>query len=146
MRHVLPSRVLLAAPLAVAPSACSVKKAETAAAARSDLIGVSAEDLSLCAGLPTRTERVDPRTELREYDYKTADANAVSLNIPVIGGGVNVGHGGACAAAFKMVDGRVAELRYAGATDSGPGGTDSVCAPIVRHCVSDMTPDGAAAR
>ncbi len=118
--------------------ACSIRDAQTAATARTSLVGLSQEQLSLCAGLPAKTERVDPRTELRSYEAKADDAKALSLNFPVIGGGVNLGSGGNCKVTFKLVDGHVQALGFAGDTDSGPGGIDAVCAPVVRHCLQDL--------
>lgn len=134
------STLLAACLCSAALSACAVKEAETAAEARSDMVGVSEADLSFCAGPPTKTERLDDRTELRAYEYKASDANAVSVSVPVFGGGVSVGAGGNCEATFKVVDGRVAALRYSGDSDRGPGGTDAVCAPIVSHCLRDLPP------
>jgi hypothetical protein len=124
--------------LAAALGGCSVEDAKTAASARTELIGVSAADLSFCAGPPGATERLDDHTQLLAYTRKSSDAHTVSVNIPVIGGGVNVGQGGDCEATFKVVDGRVAALRYSGDTDAGPGGTDAACAPIVQHCLQDL--------
>ena len=128
---------LLLLAVAVLPS-CSVRDAQTAASARTRLIGMKQDRLSLCAGLPAKTERVDPRTEFRSYEAKSADSNALTLNLPVIGGGLSVGKGGDCKVTFKLVDGRVQALGFAGDTDSGPGGTDSVCAPVVQHCLDDV--------
>ena len=134
------STLMFAIPIAASLGACSVKDAQTAAPARSDMVGVSSADLSFCAGLPAKTERLDDHTELLAYSRKSSDAHTVSVNMPVIGGGVNVGQGGDCEATFKVVDGRVAALRYSGDTDAGPGGTDAACAPIVQHCLEDLPP------
>lgn len=117
---------------------CAVRDAQVAAAARTSLIGMDQERLSLCAGLPTKVERVDERTELRSYEWKPSDSNSLSLSVPVIGGGFSLGGGGECKVTFRLVDGVVSAMGYAGDTDSGPGGRDALCAPVVRHCLSAL--------
>jgi hypothetical protein len=121
-------------------TACSVKASHQALDSQTALVGVSRDDLDYCAGLPTKTEKLDDHTELRSYEYKPDNASTMSVNLPVIGGGVTMGGGGDCKATFKMIDGRVAGLRYAGDTDSGMGGRDAVCAPIVAHCLQNLPP------
>jgi hypothetical protein len=133
--------VVVAAVLGVVPG-CSVRDAQTAAEARTSLIGMDQERLSLCAGLPTKVERVDERTELRSYEWKPSDSNSVSLNVPIIGGGFSLGSGGECKVTFRLVDGVVDAMGYAGDTDAGPGGRDALCAPIVRHCVGALRAGG----
>jgi hypothetical protein len=137
MRRPVPILVLLAL------AACSVKASHQALDSQTALIGVSRDDLDYCAGLPSKTEKLDDRTELRSYEYKPDNASTVSVNLPVIGGGVNLGVSGDCKATFKMRDGRVSGLRYAGDTDSGMGGRDAVCAPIVAHCLQNLPPRAA---
>jgi hypothetical protein len=116
-------------------SGCSIQDARTAADARSALVGTTQADLDMCAGVPTKTDRPDPATEIRSYEY-TADASkALNLTLPAIGG-ISMGSSGYCHANFKLVKGRVTALGYAGDTDSGLGGTDAMCAALVRHCVA----------
>jgi hypothetical protein len=96
----------------------------------------------MCAGLPTKTERLNPTTELRSYERTEGTNSGVTLTLPVIGGGVSLGNGGYCHATFKLVNGRVTELRYAGDT-SVAGASDAICAPIVRGCVAHPEPASA---
>jgi hypothetical protein len=113
---------------------CAYQDAHLAQVAQRSLIGASKAELDMCAGLPTKSERIDADTEMRSYE-RAADTNSgINLSFPVIGGGLNVGNAGYCHATFKLVDDRVAELRYAGET-SKIGAEDAVCGPIVASCV-----------
>ena len=113
---------------------CAYQDAQTATTAERTLIGISKADLDLCAGLPTKSERIDDSTEMRSYERNESTNTGVNLTFPVIGGGMNIGNGGYCHATFKMVDGQVAALAYAG--DTMVAGADgAICAPIVRTCV-----------
>jgi hypothetical protein len=47
---------------------CSVQDAHVAAQAERNVIGTSSADLDMCAGLPTKTERISPTTELRSNE------------------------------------------------------------------------------
>jgi hypothetical protein len=118
---------------------CALQEAHVATQAERNVIGISTSDLDLCAGLPTKTERINPTTETRSYELTEGTNSGVTLTLPVIGGGVNLGNGGYCHATFKLVNGRVTELRYAGDTTVA-GAPDAICAPIVRGCVAHAVP------
>ncbi len=110
---------------------CVYQDAYVAQEAQRSLIGASKAVLDMCAGLPTKSERIDADTEMRSYE-RAADTNSgINLSFPVIGGGLSVGNGGYCHATFKLVDDHVAELRYAGET-SKAGAEDAICGPISR--------------
>ena len=113
---------------------CAYQDAQTATTAERSLIGMSKADLDLCAGLPTKSERIDNSTEMRSYERNETTNTGLNLTFPVIGGGMNIGNGGYCHATFKMVDGQVAALAYAGDTVVA-GAEGAICAPIVRTCV-----------
>jgi hypothetical protein len=95
---------------------------------------MSVSDLDMCAGLPTKTERINPATELRSYERNEATNSGINLTFPVIGGGMNIGNGGYCHATFKLINGQVTDVRYAGDTTVA-GAKSAVCAPIVRTCL-----------
>jgi hypothetical protein len=118
---------------------CALQEAHVAAQAERSVIGTSSSDLDMCAGLPTKTERISPTTELRSYERTEGTNTGVTLTLPVIGGGVSLGNGGYCHATFKLVNGRVTELRYAGDT-AVAGAHDAICAPIVQACVAHPEP------
>jgi hypothetical protein len=113
---------------------CAYQQSNTAETAQRSLVGMTVADLDMCAGLPTKSERINPATEVRSYERNEATNSGVSLTFPVIGGGLNVGNGGYCHATFKLVNGTVTGLSYAGDT-SVAGLSDAICAPIVRTCV-----------
>jgi hypothetical protein len=128
--------LLPAALCGLALAGCSIRDAHSAAVARSALIGTSQADLDMCAGLPAKTDRIDATTEIRSYENKPSESQGVNVTVPGFGG-LSFGSGGYCDATFKMVRGRVAEVRYAGDSDAGPGGRDAICAPIINHCIEN---------
>lgn len=99
------------------------------------MLGMNAETFQSCAGIPTRTKQLDPRTELLSYELKNENTGGVEVNVPIIGGGFKIGRSGSyCNAIVRVVDGRVAELNYTGDNDAVVG-KEGVCAPIVRGCL-----------
>jgi hypothetical protein len=118
---------------------CAYQDAHVATEAEQRLVGTQVAALDLCAGLPTKTERIDSTTELRSYERAESTNSGVTLTFPVIGGGMSLGNGGCCHATFKVVSGRVTELRYVGNT-AASGAPDAICAPIVRACVEQPEP------
>jgi hypothetical protein len=114
---------------------CAYQDARVARQAEQNLVGTSVADLDLCAGLPTKTEKVGQGVEMRSYETAAATNSGVTLSFPVIGGGLNLGNGGYCHATFEVVDGRVTALRYAGDTGEA-GARGALCAPIVRGCLA----------
>lgn len=102
---------------------------------RRALVGMDADSFQACAGIPTRTKRLDQRTELFSYELKNENIGGVELSIPIVGGGFKVGRSGSyCHAIVRVVDGKVAELNYTGDNDDVVG-KEGVCAPIVRGCL-----------
>jgi hypothetical protein len=102
---------------------------------RRAVVGMDADAFQACAGIPTRTKRLDPRTELFSYELKNENIGGVELSIPIVGGGFKVGRSGSyCHAVVRVVDGKVAELNYTGDNDDVVG-KEGVCAPIVRGCL-----------
>ena len=136
MRARLPALlvILTAAPL----SGCVYHDSSIAETAQRSLIGMPVGDLDMCAGLPTKSEQINPATQVRSYERNQSTNSGINLTFPVIGGGMNFGNGGYCHATFKLVNGEVAALSYAGDTSSA-GLPDAVCAPIVRTCVQQQT-------
>lgn len=117
---------------------CAYHESSVAETAQQSLIGMSVGDLDMCAGLPTKSEQINPATQLRSYERNANTNSGVNLTFPVIGGGMNFGNGGYCHATFKLVNGQVTALSYAGDT-SVAGLPDAICAPIVRTCVLQQT-------
>ena len=102
---------------------------------RRAVLGMNADAFQSCAGIPTRTKRLDERTELFSYELKNENTGGVEVSVPVVGGGFKIGKSGSyCHAIVRVVDGKVAELNYTGDNDDFVG-KEGVCAPIVRGCL-----------
>jgi hypothetical protein len=102
---------------------------------RRAVLGMNADTFQACAGIPTRTKRLDERTELLSYELKNENTGGVEVSVPVIGGGFKIGKSGSyCHTIVRVVDGKVAELNYTGDNDDVVG-KEGVCAPIVRGCL-----------
>jgi hypothetical protein len=101
---------------------------------RAVLTGMDAEELQACAGIPTRTKRLNERTELLSYEQKNENVGGLQVAMPLLGGFKLAGSGSYCHAIFRIVDGRVAGLHFTGDNDDALG-EEGVCAPIVRGCV-----------
>ena len=102
---------------------------------RRAVVGMNADMFQSCAGIPTRTKRLDERTELFSYELKNENTGGVEVSVPVVGGGFKIGKSGSyCHAIVRVVDGKVAELNYPGDNDDFVG-KEGVCAPIVRGCL-----------
>lgn len=115
--------------------ACGIPGHQVAKEGRRTIVGMNADTVQACAGIPTRTKRLDERTEIFSYEFKNENTGGVQVNLPVIGGGFKVsGTGSYCHAIMRIVDGKVAELNYTGDNDDQIG-REGVCAPIVRGCV-----------
>jgi hypothetical protein len=99
------------------------------------ILGMNADSFQACAGIPTRTKQLDPRTEILSYELKNENTGGVEVKVPIVGGGFKIGSSGSyCHAIVRVVDGKVAELNYTGDNDDIVS-TEGVCAPIVRGCL-----------
>jgi hypothetical protein len=102
---------------------------------RRAVIGMDADSFQACAGIPTRTKRLDPRTEIFSYELKNENVGGMEFSVPLVGGGFKIaGSGSYCHAIIRIVDGKVAEINYTGDNDDFVG-KEGVCAPIVRGCL-----------
>ena len=107
------------------------------------ILGMDVETLQSCAGIPTRTRRLDPQTELYSYEIKYERTGGAELTLPIIGGGFKIGGSGSyCHAIVRIVGGKVAAVNYTGDNDELIG-REGVCAPIVRGCLRahEKTPE-----
>jgi hypothetical protein len=123
-------------PLVVlALSACATAGHDVAVEGRRVLLGMGADSVQSCAGIPARTKRLDERTEIFQYEIKNESRGGLQLDLPVVGGGFKLGSSGAyCHAVMRLVDRRVVEVNYTGDNDD-VAGREGVCAPLVRGCV-----------
>jgi hypothetical protein len=115
--------------------ACATAGHQVAEEGRRTIVGMGADTVQSCAGIPTRTKRLDDRTEIYSYELKNENTGGVQVTVPMIGGGFKIGASGSyCHAVLRVVDGKVAELEYTGDNDDVVG-REGVCAPLVRGCV-----------
>jgi hypothetical protein len=121
---------LLLLPLALA--GCSARDSAVAEDGRERLVGLRADDLRLCAGVPNLTASSDGG-EFWTYD-RTPPAAGVSAPVPVIGGSLSVSAGSSCRVTFQLVDGKVTRIGYSASSDL-PMSQNSACAPVVQGCL-----------
>jgi hypothetical protein len=128
-----PSLALLGFGLLVV-SACSPAH-YVAEKGRESILGMDADTLKSCAGIPTRTEQLNSRTALYSYENKYERTGGAEVTLPIVGGGFSLGGSGSyCHAIVRIVDGRVAAVNYAGDNDDMIG-KEGICAPIFRGCL-----------
>jgi hypothetical protein len=109
-----------------------------AARGRESILGMDAGTLKSCAGIPTRTDQLDPRTALYSYEIKYERTGGAEITFPIVGGGFSLGGSGSyCHAIVRMVDGRVAAVNYTGDNDDMIG-KEGICAPIFRGCLREQ--------
>lgn len=111
---------------------------EVARQGRHLVIGMDATALQACAGIPTRTAQLDPRTQLWSYENKYERTGGLEITLPIIGGGIAAGGSGSyCHALVRIAGGKVVGVTYAGDNDDFIG-KDGVCAPIFRGCLREQ--------
>jgi hypothetical protein len=127
-------RMLVLAPLFL--SGCAEREAEWARRGRESLIGLNQSNIRMCAGLPTGTAK-DGTAEIWMYEHAASAPGGVAAPTFTIPPGLNIGGQpltGYCRVQLRFVDGKVAQVQYAGATDIGDA-QDAVCGQIVRTCL-----------
>jgi len=122
---------------------CSARDSAVAEDGRERLIGLRADDLRLCAGVPNLTAR-SAGGDFWTYD-RNPPAAGVSAPVPVIGGSLSVSAGSTCRVTFQLVDGKVTRIGYSAASDL-PMSQNSACAPVVQGCLrlvdqNEVTPE-----
>jgi hypothetical protein len=125
--------VLLRAFALLPLSSCAGHK--VAEEGRQVVLGMNAEEVQSCAGIPDHTKKLDSRTELFSYEIKNGNTGGVQLTAPVVGGGFKIGSNGSyCNVILRVVDGKVVEVNYTGDNDDFVG-KEGVCAPLLRGCL-----------
>ncbi|MPZ33086.1 MAG: hypothetical protein GEV13_19205 [Rhodospirillales bacterium] len=108
---------------------------DVAMGGRRAVIGLDADTFQACAGIPTRTKRLDPRTEILSCELKNENIGGMDFKVPLVSGGFKIaGSGSYCHAIVRVADGKVAEVNYTGDNDDFVG-KEGVCAPIMRGCL-----------
>ena len=124
-------RFLLLLPILLLPG-CSARDSAVAEDGRERLVGLRADDLRLCAGVPNLTAN-SAGGEFWTYD-RSPPASGVSAPVPVIGGSLSVSAGSTCRVTFQLVDGKVTRIGYSASSDL-PMSQNSACAPVVQGCL-----------
>lgn len=128
----MPPRLLPLLLLPLVLTTCSARDSATAEDGREQLIGLRADDLRLCAGVPNLTAQ-SAGGEFWTYD-RTPPAAGVSAPVPVIGGSLSVSAGSSCRVTFQLVSGKVTRIGYSASSDL-PMSQNSACAPVVQGCM-----------
>ncbi len=118
--------------LLVSLGSCAARDASIADDARTQMIGVRADDLRLCAGPPDKRENSEAG-EFWTYD-RNPPAGGVSMPVPVTGGSVSLTGAGICRVTFQLVEARVTRISVNGASELGVA-RDAACAPVVQGCL-----------
>ena len=121
---------------------CAARDSQRAEDGRERLVGLRADDLRLCAGVPNLTAS-SAGGEFWTYD-RSPPASGVSAPVPVIGGSLSVSAGSTCRVTFQLVEGRVTRVGYAAASDL-PLSQNAACAPVVQGCLR-LVDEGAVRR
>lgn len=104
--------------------------------ARTAMIGLTGQDVRMCAGFPDRTSTEDGVT-VWSYEQESK-GNGLTVSTPVLFGAantaVNMSSAGSCRVQVRFKDGRVDRVAYAGDND-GPRGRDSLCTPVIDDCI-----------
>jgi hypothetical protein len=122
--------------------ACAARDSQRAEDGREQLVGLRADDLRLCAGVPNLTAQSNGG-DFWTYD-RSPPASGVSAPVPVIGGSLSVSAGSTCRVTFQLVDQRVTRVGYAAASDL-PLSQNAACAPVVQGCLR-LVQEGAVRR
>jgi outer membrane protein assembly factor BamE (lipoprotein component of BamABCDE complex) len=129
----------MSALLFVLLSGCAVQRAQEAADAKAQMIGMSKEQVLSCAGIPTQ-KAAEGQLELWSYVSGNGYTNtAVSANVNSYSGYTNGTAEGIstrryCVVNIAMEDGRVKQVTYAGPT-GGLLTAGEQCAFAVRNCL-----------
>jgi len=99
-------------------SGCVFHRAEIASRAKSELIGMSKEDLLICAGVPVKQEKID------NLEYLTYSGSGGDL------GGILY----SCEATFILKDSIIKKINYQGYT-GGPLTKDEHGEFIIKDCI-----------
>ncbi len=120
---------------------CELRESTIARSAPSLLVGLSANDLRLCAGLPDRTAIGTADARYWSYERFTTFGTG-TVTLPQIG--VSLSGAEECRMTVELVEDRVRRIAFA-RTASPPSAPKASCAPLVQSCV-EMIESGRLAR
>ncbi len=111
---------------------CQTYDSHEARRAQDELVGLSQDELHLCAGLPTKSETRGTAT-YDTYEQAAASNSGLAASLPLLGS-ISLAGSGYCHATFKVVNGKVTEVDYAGDTGDLLGHVAN-CSVLVDHCL-----------
>ncbi len=129
---VRPLPVICALLLLCGLAGCGPRASDLAEDGRQRLIGLRADDLRLCAGVPNLTAASDGG-DFWTYD-RTPTPSGVSAPVPMIGGSLSVTAGSSCRVTFHLVEAKVTRIGYSAESDL-PLSRNAACAPVVQGCL-----------
>lgn len=118
-----------------------VRENPTVAAARTELVGLSESEIRMCAGFPADTAPLpDGTIWAYKRDFPRGNLNLAAPitlfgTIPAVNSSANVPSGGYCSTQFRMKDGRVTEVEFAGDNNTS-GEINGLCVSTVDGCVA----------
>jgi hypothetical protein len=98
--------------------------------ARGRLVGLSANDLQLCAGPPSRSGAGGGGLQYWAYDRSVATSE-VAITTLVLG--ISAKRQAECTAVFELADGRVRRIAFPGAAGS-QAAPYAACVPLIQEC------------
>jgi hypothetical protein len=127
--------VVLVAAFVLALSGCTIQRAQTAARARAEMVGMSKGELLSCAGVPVRQDRADG-LEFLTYASggDSVGSTVVSQTSPSTAFAVGKSTRRYCEATFVLKDGVVQRVNYQGRT-GGLLTRGEQCAFVVENCL-----------
>ena len=129
-RHGAGARSALLLPvLLLGLAACSLQRDSLARGSVMELVGLTANDLKLCAGIPDRTSKGTHGAEFWSYERSVAPGGSISSPY----GGFSLSGREECRATFELSGDRVTRLAFSRVAGSETGHF-APCSPIIEAC------------
>lgn len=122
--------------LSLALTACASPLADKAERARTQMLGMSADQLQACAGQPTATNR-ENGTDLWSYFRETSRSATAISDVgytPTNRGEASYDYLRYCEATFALRQNRITQIEFRGRTSTGRE-TLEPCGAIVQRCL-----------
>ncbi|MFT8418144.1 MAG: hypothetical protein ABF636_04830 [Acetobacter sp.] len=109
------------------------------------VLGMTREDLVACAGVPDKTQSINPHVQVYQYTRSTNNPSTNDSTLVPLQTLVNLtqttlgGAGTTCVASIRLVDDKVTDMHYSGDNDQMIG-RDGVCATIIKGCLNTPVP------
>lgn len=113
----------------------------TAAAARSEMLGLTKTQIRMCAGFPS--DMVDVGEDGEIWSFRTPNQRG-NMNValpattygvlPAIGGSFNLSPGGFCHTQVRLMNDVVTEVEFSG-DNNRPSSRNALCTSLVDSCV-----------